>query len=254
MEKVILLLESETNRRRRIKELIDDTLDHVKVFTAKTIGEAYRILVERTIDIFIVNVVLDGNDATDTAGMRFISRIREIPKYTLAPVIIISSLVDSSMYAYEELNCLGYIHKLFSDEKMRELLRKASHFTTDRGLEGTLFFRKNRVLYPVKVKDVVFMERKNNITFIHLADKTILDIPYVTYPQILEYSEGSCLLMCNRGVVVNINYVKAVDATNRFVVLKDDWGMLDIGVTHRKKVVAKFLDYGGDYFIKSKKV
>jgi len=254
MNKVILLLESETNRRKRIEELIHDTLDHVTIFTAKTIAEAYRILVERTIDIFIVNVVLDGSDATDTAGMRFVSRIREIPKYTLAPVIIISSLVDSGMFAYQELNCLGYLHKLFSDERMRELLRKASYFTTERGLDGTLFFRKNRILYPVKVKDIVFMERKNNITYIHLVDKTVLDIPYITYPSILNFSEGSCLLMCNRGVVVNINYVQAVDATNRFVVLKDDWGMLDIGVTHRKKVVAKFLDYGGSYFIKSKRV
>jgi len=254
MNKVILLLESETNRRKRIEELIHDTLDHVTVFTAKTIAEAYRILVERTIDIFIVNVVLDGNDATDTAGMRFVSRIREIPKYTLAPVIIISSLIDAGMYAYTELNCLGYLHKLFADDKMKELLRKASYFTTDRGLEGTLFFRKNRILYPVKVKDIVFMERKNNITYIHLADKTIMDIPYVTYPHILDNADSSCLLMCNRGVVVNINYVQAVDATNRFVVLKDDWGMLDIGVTHKKKVVAKFLDYGGNYFIKTKRV
>jgi len=254
MDKIILLLESETNRRKRIEELIYDTLDHVRIFTSKTIAEAYRILVERTIDIFIVNVVLDGNDATDTAGMRFVSRIREIPKYTLAPVIIISSLIDSSMYAYEELNCLGYIHKLFSEEKMRELLRKASYFTTDRGLEGTLFFRKNRILYPVKVKDIVFMERKNNITYVHLNNRTVLDIPYISYTNILDYADSSCLLMCNRGTVVNINYVKAVDVTNRFVVLKDNWGMLDIGVTHRKKVVSKFLDYGGNYFIKSKKV
>jgi len=250
MEKVILLLESETNRRKRIMALIDDTLDHVTVFAAKTIAEAYRILVERTMDIFIVNAVLESNDATDTAGMRFISRIREIPKYTLAPVIIISSLVDSGMFAFEELNCLGYIHKSFSDEKMKELLRKASYFTTDRGLDGNLFFRKNRILYPVKVKDIVFMERKDGVTFIHMADRTVLDIPYVTYTQILAYAEGGCLLMCNRGVVVNINYVRAIDATNRFVILKNDWGRLDIGVTHRKKVIAKFLDYGGNYFIK----
>ena len=253
MDKAILLLESEENRQRRIVDIINDTLEHVVIYKAKTLAEAYRILVERTMDIFIVNVVLECENATDTAGIRFVARIREIPKYTLAPVIIISSIADSSMYAYEELNCLGYLSKTFSTEKMKKLLCKASHFETSRNLEGTLFFRKNRVLYPIAIKDIVFMERANNITYIHLEDNTIMDIPYVTFKDIMYDADSSSLIMCNRSTIVNKNYVYAVDATNRFIVLKENRGMLDIGVKHRKSVLLAFSDHGSIQIMKTRK-
>lgn len=253
MNKTILLVESEFNRQYRIKEIIADTLEYVSVYTAVTLGEAYKILVERTIDIFIVNVVLNCDDATDTAGMRFVARVREIPKYTLAPVIMISSLADPTMYAYEELNCLAYISKTFSTELMKKLLRKAACFETNRKVESTLFFRKSRVLYPTRVSDIVFMERHNGSTDVHLVDGTVMKIPYVSYSNIMADADNSNLIMCNRSTIVNKDQVYAVDSTNRYIMLRENRGMLDIGSTYRRAVIQEFSNQRGLYIRKPSK-
>lgn len=253
MYKEILLLESECNRQFRIKEIINETLEYVNVYTAETLAQAYKILVEHTIDIFIVNVVLNCENATDTSGMRFVARIREIPKYTLAPIIMISTLEDPDLYAFQELNCLAYLNRFFSTETMKKLLRKASYYRTNRDVESTLFFRKNRILYPIKIKDIVYMARENKITYIHLKDGSVMDIPYVSYTKVMRDADNSKLLMVNRGTIVNKDYVYAVDPTNYYVLLKDKRGMLDIGTTYRKRVVLEFSGHSGIYCRSSRK-
>ena len=241
MDKEVLVLENEENRACRIINIIHDTLEHVQIYRAKNIGEAYRILVERTIDIFVVNVVVDCEKATDTEGMRLAARIREIPKYEQAPIILISSLEDSNMYACKELNCLGYLDRSFSMEEMRKLLIKAYSYQTWRSKERMLFFRKNKVLYAVPLKDIVYIEKTRNVAAIHRNDGTVMEIPYVSLKDILYVADSSSLFLCNRSTVVNKDYVYAVDATNRFIMLKGDYGRLDIGVTHMKQVQNELL-------------
>ena len=241
MDKEVLVLENEESRACRIINIIHDTLEHVQIYRAKNIGEAYRILVERTIDIFVVNVVVDCEKATDTEGMRLAARIREIPKYEQAPIILISSLEDSNMYACKELNCLGYLDRSFSMEEMRKLLIKAYSYQTWRSKERMLFFRKNKVLYAVPVKDIVYIEKTRNVAAIHKNDGTVMEIPYVSLKDILYVADSSSLFLCNRSTVVNKNYVYAMDATNRFIMLKGDCGRLDIGVTHMKQVQTELL-------------
>lgn len=240
MEKAVLVLENEENRASRIIDIIHDTLEYVQVYRVKDIGEAYRILVERTIDIFVVNVVVECENATDTAGMNLVARIREIPKYEQTPIILISSLEDSDMYACKELNCLGYLDRSFPMEKMKELLIKASCYQTWRSNGRTLFFRKNKVLYSVPVKDVVYMEKMPNAVVVHKNDG-IMEIPYVSLKDILYVADSSSLFLCNRGTVVNKDYVYAVDVTNRLIMLRGNYKSLDIGVTHVKQVQIELL-------------
>ena len=247
MEKAILLLENEINRQNRILKIINDVLEYSNVYIAEDVATAYKIMVEKTIDIFIVNAVLEGECPYDVSGLRFVTRVREIPKYTLAPVIMISALDDPGLYAYEQLNCLGYLAKTFTTNTMKNLLRKASHFETGRKVDNTLFFRKSRVLYPVKVNDIVYINRENRNVCIHLADGSILEIPYVTFTDIIADADNRSLIMCNRSTIINRDYVYAVDPTNRYVILRDNRGMLDLGDRYRRKVILEFTNYSGIY-------
>ncbi len=247
MRRRVLYLDNEKNRVDKVTEIVKDTLEHVEIMQVDSLDEAYKILLERTIDIFIINIVMSGMDVSDTEGIRLIARIREIPRYILTPVIIISSLLDPQLYAYEELNCLGYLNKTFAEEKLVKLLEKASYFETQQTAEKVIVFRRNRVLYPVLIQDIVYMERENNLTLVHMADGTVLDVPYVTYSKLLYDANDSSLLLCNRGTIVNRNYVFAVDPSNCYVMLKNNMGTLDIGMKYRARVLGEFSNKYGAF-------
>ena len=253
MKKEVLVLEKEESRASRIIDIIHGTLEYVNVYRAKDVGEAYRILVERTIDIFVINVVVECENATDTVGLGLASRVREIPKYKQAPIILISSLEDKKMYACKELNCLGYLDRSFPMEKMKELLIKASSHQTWRSNERSLFFRKSKILYSVPVKDIVYIEKMQNMAVVHKEDGEVMEIPYVSLKDILYAADSGNLLLCNRSTAVNKDYVYALDVTNRLIMLKGKHGSLDIGITHMKQVQEELLSSDENEFLTIRK-
>lgn len=241
MKRTVLYLDTEEVRISRILNVVADTLEYSDVIQVRSVNEAYRVLLERTIDIFIINITLDISRVSDVEGLRLTSCIREIPRYVLTPVILISSLQDPQLYAFEELNCLGYLSKNFASEKLVELLQKASHFRTKRPTHRVIIFRKNRALYPVRVKDIVYIVRENGLARVHMSDGTVLEMPYVSYSKLLHEAAETGLFMCNRSTIVNRDYVYAVDPTNCFVILRDKWGMLDMGLKYRAGVKAALI-------------
>lgn len=249
MKRTVLYLDIEETRINKVIGIVKDTLEYYELIHVKNAEKAFKIMLERTIDIFIVNASLSISDASDTEGLRFVACIREIPRYIQAPVIIFSCLRDPQMYVYEELNCLGYLSKAYSGDKLKKLLEKASAFQTKRNIDKILVFRKSRVLYPVPVKDIVYMTRENRVTIVHMVNGDVLEVPYLTYAKLLQDADDNRLFMCNRSTIVNKDYVYAVDPTNCFVVLRDKRGMFDIGMRYRTGVLAEFSvktsKYGG---------
>lgn len=240
MNRTLLVLEQETRRRERIKQIIDETLEYVTIYTAGTLAEAYQALAVCTIDVFIVNAVLEKESVTDTKGIKFVAQLREIPKYALTPVILISSLADPVLYAFQELNCLGCLNKTFETEELQKLLRKASFYETERNDERTLFLRKNKVLYPVKIKEIVFIKREHDAMCVHLEDGRVLDIPYTTLSGIMQEADSNNLVICSRNSIVNKRYVYALDPTNRFIILRDGLGTLEMGITYCRQLLMEF--------------
>ena len=86
-----------------LKKLVLEVDPSVKVYTASASGPAYEILMERTIDVFLVDIILDTSKPGDASGMRLVENVRKLEKYMFTPVVFITSLEDA-MLAYE----LGY--------------------------------------------------------------------------------------------------------------------------------------------------
>ncbi len=244
MKKAILIIEDDAEQMDMLKQLVMAVGANTEIYTADNVTSAYRILMEKTIDVFLADIILDTAKPGDTAGIRLVEKIRKIPKYMFTPVIFITSLEDPAMYAYTDLNCMGYIEKPFAPERVVKLVIKALNYTTEREKEVSLTFRKDGILYPVKLKEIVYMESINHIMYIHLLDGSVLEIPYKTCKQVMQETDTNCLMQCSRSTLVNKEYVLSIDAPNRFLTLKDDLGMLDIGITYKKKILAEFCDDG----------
>lgn len=244
MKKAVLIIEDDIGQSNMLKRLVWTAGESTEIYTAESAAEGYKLLMEKTIDVFLVDIILDTSKVGDTSGIRLVEKLRSIPKYMFTPVIFVTSLEDPSMYAYTDLNCIGYIEKPFNSERITKLIEKALNYTTLREREASLTFRKDGILYPVKVKEIVYMESFHHMMNIHFSNGSVLEIPYKTCKQVLEEADAECLMQCSRNTLINKDYVFGVDIPNKFVIFKDGLGMVDIGVTYKKKLMAEF-GHGG---------
>lgn len=244
MTKSVLIIEDDIEQLNILKQLVLAGDRNAEVYTADNAAQAYRYLMEKTMDVFLIDIVLDTNRPGDTSGIRLAEKLRKIPKYMFTPIIFVTALEDPSMYAYTDLNCMGYIEKPYEPERVVKLVEKALNYTTAREKEISLTFRKDGILYPVKLKEIVYMESMNHVMHVHLLSGAVLEIPYKTCKQVLLETDSKCLMQCSRSTLVNKEYVLSIDIPNRFLTLKADLGMVDIGITYKKKVMAEFCDGG----------
>lgn len=240
MKKTVLIIEDDRDQLNMLKKLVLTVSESAEVYTADNASAAYQILLEKTIDVFLVDIILDTQKPGDTTGVRLVERFRAIPKYMFTPVIFVTSLEDPNMYCYKDLNCIGYIEKPFAPAMIIRLVEKALHYSTERGKEASLTFRKDGILYPIKVKDIIYLESLNHIMHIHLEKGSTLEIPYLTCKQILAEADSESLVQCSRCTIINKDYVQSVDIVNRVIVFRDKLGRVDIGITYKKRMIAEF--------------
>lgn len=240
MKRSVLIIEDEPIQREVLEKLVLEVDAGAIVYTADNAATAYQILMERTIDVFLVDIILNEDKSSDISGVKLVEQIRTIPKYMFSPVLFITSLEDATGYAYKDLNCLGYVEKPFSPEHVKQLVKKAFYFPTMKNQSATFCFRKDGILYPVKIADIVYMDSTNRMINIHTANGDVLEVPYKTLKEILDEMDADCMMQCSRRAIVNKDYILNLDIANRYITLKNTSEKLEIGKVFRKKVLAEF--------------
>lgn len=241
MKKTVLIIEDDSEQLKMLKQLVFEINGSTEVYMAQNIAWAYQLLLEKTIDVFLVDIILDKGIPGDASGIRLVEKIRQIPKYYFTPVIFVTSMEDQEMHAYKNLNCFGYIEKPYNPVQVKEKVERALNYTTEREKDITIPLKKDNILYPVKLRDIVYAESIRHIMYIHLTNGEILDIPYMTCKRILEEADTSGILLpCARGVLVNREYIYGIDLTNKYLMLKDNYGMITMGGRYKKKLLEEF--------------
>lgn len=240
MKKSVLIIEDNKNQMEMLKKLVLEVNPGVTVYTASNTRMAYQILIEKTIDVFLADIILDTTNPGDTSGVRLVEKVRTIPKYMFTPVIFVTSLEDTTNYAYTDLNCLGYVEKPFSPERVKQLVEKALNYSTTKNQDATFCFRKDGILYPVKVRDIIYIESLNHVVSVHTVKGGTLTIPYKPCKDLLAEVDTDSLIQCSRNTIVNKDYILNVDVSNRYITLKEINEQIEIGITFKKKILAEF--------------
>lgn len=223
-----------------LRELVLEVQPGTEVYTAENVETAYKILLEKTIDTFLVDIILDTTRPGDISGVWLVEKIRSISKYAFAPVLFITSLEDATSFAYKSLHCLGYVEKPFLPEDVKELLEEALHFSTARTKDVTYCFRKDGILYPVKVRNILYLESAGHAICIHTKKGGSLTVPYKSCKQVLEEVDTDCLVQCSRSTIINKDYVLNIDLPNKYITLEGVADKIAIGHTFKKKILAEF--------------
>ena len=236
MRNNVLIVNESLRYAESLKKMVLDVNPSLNIILSDNVKEAYKYIMNVTIDLFILDVLMNVEKPDDISGIRLAEQIREINKYVLTPMIFVTSAEDPELYAYEELNCLGYFAKPFSIEKFKTKLKKALYYRTARNENKALIFRRGGSVYPIQIKDIAFIESVSHSLRVHLGDGTVVDVLYKTYNDLLNEADSEYLFQCERGIVANKSYILCLDIPNRSIILKNDLGRIGIGSTYKKRI------------------
>lgn len=232
--KKILILEDNRNTLQYLKNIVLEADIRSEVIALDNIKDAYQCALERELDLFIVDIILDTNRPGDSSGLRFVDSIRKIDKYAFTPVLFVTSLEDPRLYAYEKLHCYNFVEKPFDGEKVKRMVMQCLKFPEKQGMEKTLYFRKDGIIMAVDREEIVYAESVNHVIHIHTCQNDTLQIPYLTIKRLLDEADSPDMIQCSRNAIVNKAFVHNVDITNRVIQLRNGYGRIEIGLKYKK--------------------
>lgn len=236
MEKNVLILEDNEDALEMLHKILNELNRKVKIYTASSLRQAYIQAMQTTMDVFLVDIILDTKEKGDVSGMIFAEKIREVEKYAFTPIIFTTCLEDPKLHAFTSIHSFAYLEKPYSHQEMKKVLSQALNFTTERYQDRRLYFRKEGVVLSVKSEDIISIESNCHRLYIQTKEET-LEMPYKTCKQLMQEMDCDDFIQCSRSIIINKRYIDSVDIANRYITLQDSYGQAEIGVTYMKKVM-----------------
>lgn len=237
--KRVLILEDQISTLEWLKSIVETCAD-AEILTADNAASAYKLALDLTIDLFLVDIILEPDIMRDSSGLKFVDDMRGIDKYAFTPVIFITSLEDSRLYTYEALHCYGYIEKPFDENKVRTLVKKSLDFPGCDRSRKMLYFRKDGIILAADRDAIVYAEMVHQQLYLHTTEERFMHVPYMTLKQIMEQLDSPDIIQCSRNTIVNVSYVVNVDIPNRMIQLKSGFGQVEIGLSYKKHIKEYF--------------
>lgn len=239
--KNVLILEDDSAMQDVVEKLLLELDTNITVYKISTLPEAYQVAVEHIISLFVVGIILDHSIRNDVSGLKFIEKIRQLDQYAFVPVIFISSLTDPELYAYRDLHCYGYLGKPLLIEEAKPLLSQALRYQQPVKEDGTVFFRKDGVIYAVNKKDIVYIKSHGGVVTIKTV-KNELTVYYRNCKDILRELDSGKFVQSNRGTIVNKEFIENVDPVNRIIRLSEEYGTIEMGTLLKKSFMENLKD------------
>lgn len=239
MRKNVLIVEDNKPALEMLQQIVEEIGTEIKIYTASNSLEAYQKAIQYTIDVFLIDIILDTKKNADVSGIEFAQQVRNIEKYMFTPMIFTTSLIDPKLYAFTNLHSYAYLEKPYDPKEVKKIMIKALEYTTQRETEKTLFFRRDGLLFAVNIPEIIYIENSlHSLTIQTINEK--MKMPYKSCKKLLEEIDSKDFVQCSRFIIVNMKYVAASDLVNRYLILKDDLGSLEIGTVYIKKVKEYF--------------
>lgn len=232
--KKVLILEDKKENIECLVNMIQDMGKKIEIYQTTEIGKAYQIALEKNVDVFLLDIVLEPEKSDDMSGMVFADRIRQVEKYKFTPIIFLTALGDPELHAYKEIHCYGYLTKPYNEEKLTRLLEEALTFERYKEENKNIYLKKDGIFFAKKMQDIVYIKSSAGKMFIKTT-KDELEISYKSNSQVMRELDSENFIKCSRSVVVNKDYIASIDSTNRYIQLKNGYGTLEIGTILKKE-------------------
>lgn len=241
----VLILEDLDSPRKALVSMVEECGDRLLVYDFSDSSGAFQCAMENHIDLFLVDIVLKPQVPNDFSGIRFAESIREHARYAAAEIVFITSLAGLEAELLRSIHCFDYIEKPISKRRVQKAVMEALQKLDGQPREDELmFFRKDRVTYPVRADQIIYVESRRKILYVY-TEREMIDVPNLSLKKFLERVQTQDFLSPARGVAINLRYIEYVDVTNRFVKMQGNGAMINIGGRSKGKFMDELLLYGG---------
>ena len=238
-DKQILVIEDNKYSMDRIINILQDIPD-IMIIKADNRGDAYKYAMEYTIDLFIVDIILETTIEADISGIKFAENIRKIEKYEFTPMIFTTSLQDVQLYAYANLHCYRYLEKPYDANELYQVVMESLRFQQPQKEEKENYcYKKDGILFVIKTETIVYIDNQLTKLFIKCDSGKVVQAPYRSSKNILLELNSNRFYKCNKNIIINLDYVAHVDIGNRIVTMKENYGNFTIGRQFLKGMVDK---------------
>ncbi len=224
--KGILIVEDKQTAALALEKIVRKECDSANVYIANDLEQALTIAMMKEIELMLVDVVLNTAKKDDVSGIEFVSKIRGVDKYRFVPVIMVTSLEDPRMIAYEQLRCFSFIEKPYDEERIREVIREALKYKSPYANEK-YFFKSDGIIYSINKNEILYIQTAGKNMQVILENDQ-MDIPYVPIKK-LAVELMPDFVQCSRNCIVNKNYIEHIDVVNRYIKVKGSREKLVIG-------------------------
>jgi len=240
--KTVLIIEDNIASMDMLAKIVNEVEPEITVYRAVNQDEAYAHAMRISIDLFLIDIMLDPKNPGDVSGMRFANRIRRVEKYKFVPMIFITALEDARLYAYSDLHCYYYLEKPYDAKKARQVIVEALEMPLKKKNSEDVFFRKDGIIFRKSVSEVVYIENMRTGQTVRFTDGK-LELQYKPSKVIMEELDCDKFLQCSRSTIVNRDFIEVIDVVNRYIGLKNNFGQLEIGITFKKKFIEALKRY-----------
>ena len=115
----IILVEDDYMQRDILKKMIISKYEAIEIYEADSESSALEIINKYEINIFLIDISLK-----ESSGLDLATKIRNIPKYELSPLIFLTTHVDYMLQAFKQIHCYDYIIKPYNKEDVLAMLNK----------------------------------------------------------------------------------------------------------------------------------
>ncbi|MCR5835173.1 MAG: LytTR family DNA-binding domain-containing protein [Lachnospiraceae bacterium] len=231
--KEILIVEDKETAALALEKIVRKECESANVYIANNLEKALTIAMMKDIELMLVDIVLNPEKKEDMSGIEFVSKIRGVDKYSFVPVIMVTSLEDPRMIAYEQLRCFSFIEKPYDEGEIRTVIREALKYKTPYA-DNKYFFKSDGVIYSINKNEILYIQTVGKKMQVILENDE-MDIPYIPIKK-LAVEFFSDFIQCSRNCIVNKKHIENIDVVNRFIKVKGCEEKLVIG----KSVINNF--------------
>lgn len=238
--KTILIVEDNSRSREMLVKIIKNLKMDVVIKTASNKEEASALAMRNSIDLFMLDIVLDVSKPGDVSGMFLAEHIRTLSKYKYTPIIFITALEDPALYAYSDLHCFYYVEKPYDALKVAAVISEALTFPGVNKQARNVFFRKDGILYKKEVSEIVYIENSRSGQIVYCTNGN-LKLSYKPSKLILEELGTDQFVQCSRYLIVNRDFIETIDTVNRYILLKGREDTIEFGSSFKKKLLKEIM-------------
>lgn len=236
MEKKVLIVDDDRIQIRRIAAIVRavacDLGKRVVLFAADNVLKAEKLLKRYDIDVMLLDIVYRET----YAGIELIKYVRETEKYTMLPVIIVTDAGKMEEYSYKNLLCYGFCKKNCPEEEICSLLKTALKYSTSGEEDKQIVLRKNGVLYPLVIRDILYIKVVEHKLCIFLEMGEEIRITNMTMNRFCEQYSLKSFVRCNRNVMVNCIHVERVELEECYIIIRESHEKIRIGPAYMENV------------------